>query len=168
MKKFVAIIMSLIMMFSLIGCGATSEPIITEVETEVESTVVESPSRITLYDADGIVFAVGTELEYDDSWEGNENYSLNIYIENNTDRDLHFRFDRESVNGYTYYTSWGTDIEAGKKQNTSVAFYETWLADCGIVEPISEYEFDLVIGDYNFETYEVTNSFSNEFIVNFE
>jgi hypothetical protein len=75
-------------------------------------------------------------------------YAVSVYMENKTDRNLMFSWDKVSVNGYMIEPFWATSVNAGKKACSTINFSSTDLDSNGITE-ISNIEFTLLVSDYD-------------------
>lgn len=79
-------------------------------------------------------------------------YTLHVYMENNTDRNLMYAWDKVSVNGFMVDPFWAMSVAAGKKACSEITFSRSQLEDNGITD-ISDIEFTLLVSDYdNWET----------------
>ena len=77
---------------------------------------------------------------------GDWGFTFNVFCENKTNKPMGFYMDYVSVNGYMCDPFWGTDIPAGKKENTSFSFSTSTLSELG-VSVIEEVTFDLRVTD---------------------
>lgn len=75
-------------------------------------------------------------------------YSLWVYLENKTDKNLMFSWDLVSVNGKMLDPYWAMAVAAGKKACSEVIFNRTDLEEIGITD-ISDVEFTLTVSDYD-------------------
>jgi hypothetical protein len=85
-----------------------------------------------------------TGTEQDSLW----GYTLKIFLENKTDKDLMFSVDDVSVNGFMCDPFWASTVSAGKKANEKVTFSEAAFAENGI-EVVDEITFTLHVYDSN-------------------
>ena len=83
-------------------------------------------------------------LEKDSIW----GYSLKLFIENKTDKELMFSMDKVSVNGFMCDPFWGTTVTAGMKANDEASFLNSSLESIGVETP-SYFEFELRVYDDN-------------------
>lgn len=161
MKKVLASILMITMLFSLAACsmgnGPTIDQDIKDVETvaddedETESTTAAkdevSIDEQVVVDQDDVKI---TAKSLSTSWMGPE---LNILIENNSTIDLCVQIRNESVNGYMVDTIFSEDVTAGKKSNTSIICSTQALTECGITT-FTEIEFFFhVFKNDDWETY---------------
>jgi hypothetical protein len=84
----------------------------------------------------------------DDAFDDASSYVLQVYIENNTDRNLMYAWDLVSVNGKMIDPFWAVSVTAGKKACTEITFYRSELEANGITE-VSDIEFELIVSDYD-------------------
>lgn len=181
MKKFIALLICVILVVGSMGCsgGASQEQqieVVTEQNTpdsnKIENDGIPAQSDITeqvsapvsdmnaevtleeqlLVDEKNIkITAKGLKA---DSFYGPE---IQLLIENNTDKDLTVQTRASSVNGYMVDASMSAEVAAGKKANDSLTFYSSDLELCGI-ETIAEAEwmFHIFTSD-GWDTYLDTN-----------
>ncbi len=74
--------------------------------------------------------------------------TIKVLCENKTTKALMFSVDDVSVNGYMIDPFWATEIAAGKKENSTMSFSKTTLAECGI-DMLDEVTFTLKVYDSN-------------------
>lgn len=177
MKKLIAILLAMMLVFSTAACGASEEvpentsadPVATEPQetqdnreeedpTEPEEPEVELPEFSTnatieetvLYDENDVRITA-TELTYN-SYAA----ELGVVIENNSDKDLSFiansvGYSCNSVNGYMIPDGYlNCDVAPGKKANDQITLSLDQLMLYGIYE-IADLEvgFDISDDDYN-------------------
>ena len=75
-------------------------------------------------------------------------YTVYVYLENNTDRNLMYAWDMVSVNGCMIDPFWAASVAAGKKACSEITFYRSDLENNGI-EDVSGIEFTLTVSDYD-------------------
>lgn len=73
-------------------------------------------------------------------------YTLNVFLENKTDKELMFSVDGVSVNGYMCDPFWASIVSAGKKANQQVSFSESDFENNGISE-VTDITFTLNVYD---------------------
>lgn len=136
MKKWLALLLALIMLFSVTACTGDSSKDDDEKEknkgndnapeiTFTEQVVVDNESctiKITGVDPDDVF-----------------GYALNVYLENKTDEKLMFSVDYASTNGVENDPFFASEVEAGKKENTTINFY-------GELDEIVGYYSDIFLG----------------------
>ena len=71
-------------------------------------------------------------------------YTLQIYTENETDRELSFEFSDVTVNGVDMEPFWIQYVNAGRKAVSEAEFYLGYFEDSGITE-VEEIEFKLIV-----------------------
>ncbi len=177
MKKFLAILLALLLTLSLVACGSanndpsTDDPANTsstdtqkpdddnETQGDDDSNVLYEPREFKkgatieetiLVDESGVKITA-TELTY-----GNYSAELELVIENNSDKDLSFiansvGYSCNSVNGYMVPEGYlNCDVAAGKKANDTISIGYDTLMLYGIFE-IADIEvgFDISDDDYN-------------------
>lgn len=173
MKRFFAMFLALLLIFSFYACGNTSD---TETETDtqhqtesqeadnlqISDTPVKSKektgvfnknasiSETVMYDENGVKITA-TGLDY-------TNYSveLNLVLENNSGKDLSFisgsmGYSCNSVNGYMVSDGYlNCDVANGKKANDTISFSYDNLMICGISE-IADIEIGFDISDESYK-----------------
>lgn len=90
-----------------------------------------------LVDTDDVTVIV-TGYEYDDVW----GYTVNLYLENNTETEVMFSAGDASVNGYMIDPFYADSVPAGRCAFSSMSWYEDDLEENGISD-IEEIEFQL-------------------------
>lgn len=78
--------------------------------------------------------------------EGSGGYTLNVYLENRTDKNLMFSLDGVSVNGFMCDPYWAAGVSAGMKVNETVSFPKEALARNGTGE-VTQISFTLTVYD---------------------
>ncbi|MBR4290610.1 MAG: hypothetical protein IKT52_08220 [Oscillospiraceae bacterium] len=74
--------------------------------------------------------------------------TLHVYLENKTDRNLMYSWDRVSVNGFMADPFWAASVAAGKKACAEITFSRSDFEANGITE-VSDIEFSLLVSDYD-------------------
>lgn len=164
MKKFFALLLALVMVFSLAACGSgntgsddSRNDDISSENAEIKETdapsgsdgeaVVEFPvgvDHVVLSNEDFLVTLTGTEMD-------GGNCIVRIYIENYTDSTAVFSLTNVSVNGLMFDPFWADDVTGGAKSNGEIIFLTEDLALSG-VDAITNMAFTLYI--YDDETWE--------------
>ncbi len=75
-------------------------------------------------------------------------YTLQVYLENKTGKELMFSVDKVSVNGYMCDPFWAASVSAGKKSNEQISFSASDFEANGI-EVVEEISFTLNVYDNN-------------------
>ena len=110
----------------------------------VESGTASNFSQV-LIDNDDLYFAIKSVR--DNAALG---YEWKIYVENRTDRNLMFSFEKVSVNGVMCDPFWAEVINAGKKGNCEI----TWMRDSLQEKQIGDVtEVDFTLNVYNDDDY---------------
>lgn len=147
MKKYLAMMLALIMCFAFTACGSddsgsTDSGDSAEVEESAEQTADDSAfEEIVLFDTDEATMKV-TGYDPDSMW----GFELKIYCENKTDKTLMFAVDDASVNGYMMDPAFATEVAAGKKENTEMTWYTDDLETNGI-ESVEDIEMKITVYD---------------------
>jgi len=161
MKKITCAIMALLMVLSMAACAAsdagqeTAKPTegtaatkpstgsttpATKPTTESTSAPTEATKEFekqVLVDNDRITVTV-TGVKMDPIW----GYTLQVFLENKTDKNLMFSLADVSVNGFMVDPLWAESVAPGKMSNTEIHFSEKSFKDNGI-ETVEELEFVL-------------------------
>ena len=86
-------------------------------------------------------------IEWADAEDASE-YTVYVYMENKTDRNLMYAWDMVSVNDIMVEPYWATVVAAGKKACSEITFQRAELAENGI-ETVENIEFNLTVSDYD-------------------
>ena len=100
---------------------------------------------------DQVVLADNEDLRFVIEWADEEDssaYTVYVYMENKTDRNLMYAWDLVSVNDVMIDPFWAMSVAAGKKACSEVTFYRSELESNGIAE-VSDIEFTLLVSDYD-------------------
>ena len=150
MKKFICILMILVLAFSLFACSngddsdkKDNDKNVGKVDKADDNTVTEQkkPERSTieetvLVDEGGLkVTALSIEYDYMRLYTG-----VNLLIENNMGCDITLHCWEGSVNGYALEPGLATEVKNGESANDTVYFYNSAIERCDI-ETISYFEF---------------------------
>ena len=84
----------------------------------------------------------------DDSFDDASSYVLQIYMENNSDRNLMYSWDLVSVNGKMIDPFWATSVTAGKRACSEISFSRSDL-EANDITDVSSIEFKLIVSDYD-------------------
>ena len=158
MKKFIAILLSILMIFSLTACGGdvvedtapdttiestdnapTSDP--SEDETVVDAVVF---NPITLVSNDRVIFKVTSEPYRDDFWDA---YTIDVYVENPTNDTIYVALVETSVNDCMIDPYFTVEIAEGKKANECFSFMKEDLDRNNITESIDKIAFKVAVYD---------------------
>lgn len=99
--------------------------------------------EIVLVDNSDMLFQISA-VENDPLW----GYTLKLYIENRTEKDLTFTVENVSVNGFMCDPFWAASVTAGKKSNSNLFWFESSFAQNGITD-VNEICFTLQVYDSN-------------------
>ena len=142
----------------LIGCSTTSpdsetgtDPVQTTMKPEEITTVPVTTTQpetnepafeqIVMVDNENCTVIIKS-VEPDNLF----GYTLNVFLENKTDKELMFSVDDVSVNGYMCDPFWASTVSAGKKANQQISFSESDFEENGIKE-VSEITLTLNVYD---------------------
>lgn len=118
MKKWLAILLALVMLLAVVACSAGSS----NEKEEKEGNGNDNAPDITfteqvVIDNEMCTIKI-TDIDPDDVF----GYALKVYLENKTDKKLMFAVEEASINGVEADPYFASEVEAGKKENTSVDF----------------------------------------------
>lgn len=134
----------------LVGEAFTLYPLGEDAVQPYTHTALED--EIVLFDDENCTMIV-TGFDPDNIW----GYTVNVYLENKTDKNLMFSIDGAAVNGFMCDPFWAETVAAGKRSNTSISWSESDFEENGInaVEsltlPITVYDADDWAADHLIE-----------------
>ena len=155
-KKFLTIIAVLALVLTMVACSSAgsdtetgTDPVTTTspLQTTVPATTTQPETtalkfeQITLVDNENCTVIVKS-IDPDNLF----GYTLNVFLENKTDKELMFSVDDASVNGYMCDPFWVSTVSAGKKANKQISFSESDLEANGITE-VTDITFTLNVYD---------------------
>ena len=162
MNKIFALIAVMALAVSMAACSSsadaeTSQPEGSTATTTPSTQSTTTPStqattapttepaskEIVLADTDDVTVKITGVDE-----EGMLGYTLNVYLENNTDLELMFTVENVSVNGFMVDPLWADTVDAGKKANETISFLQSDFEKNGI-ETVEEITLTLRIYDNN-------------------
>lgn len=152
-QKLFSIFAVFAMVMSLIGCSSQNP----EAETGTDPTPVQTTAPPTTAQPETTPRFHETVLVDDDNCtviikgidpDNLFGYTLNVYLENKTDKELMFSVDDVSVNGFMCDPFWASTVSAGKKANEQINFLESEFEKNGIQE-VKEISFTLNVYDSN-------------------
>ena len=108
----------------------------------------ETPDAQVVADDENVRFVI----EWADG-EDTSKFTVYVYLENKTDRNLMYSWDMVSVNGYMIDPFWAVSVAAGKRACSEITFYGSDLEANGI-EEVSDVEFTLLVSDYDDDDWE--------------
>ena len=169
MNKIICLALAILMLFGgLVACGNVNPevtdptmtniitiPAITEAPTE---PILNADTEYIIAQDDNVSFII-KGAPYDDRIWGT---AIDVYLENNTNKNLMFTIDEVSINGYMVNPLFATTVAAGKKENTSITIFADDMTKNNVTR-IENIEFtlhiynadDLLEADILEETYSV-------------
>jgi hypothetical protein len=152
-KKILSFVFAAMLALSLVACGSAesettgtakpSNPTGSSSSTQ-EGTKPSGTSKEQVLVEDENITVKVTGTQEDSLW----GYTVKVYLENNTDKDLMFSVDDVSVNGFMCDPFWASTVAAGKKANEKITFSEKSFEENGI-EAVEEITFTLHVYDSN-------------------
>ena len=152
-KRFFVTLSAFALLIPLAACGAApsteetgtaTEPSASESTPSTEETKQEEKfTPLTLVDNDQVTVTI-SDVEEKGFW----GYTLKVFLENKTDKQLMFTTDAVSVNGFMCDPFWATSVAAGKKANENISFSESDFEKNNI-KSVEEIVFTLRIYDSN-------------------
>lgn len=121
--------------------GVPAVPHTTPPETTVPEQDASEP-MVLVENADICVKITG--VENDPVW----GYTLNVYLENKTDKELMFTVDDVAINRYMCDPFWAETVAAGMKSHSSINWFESSLQQNSISD-VEEISFTLRVYDAN-------------------
>lgn len=165
MKKIFALLLALCMVFGMVACGSEPTPDVVPNEVITDTapeTTTPQFNEVVVAETDDFVFTIkGTEV--DEMWG---TWGIKVHIENKTDKTLMFSWQDVSVNGYMIDPFWATEVAAGKKENTTICFYDTQFEENDITT-VEDVEFRLWIYHTDEETWDMTDYLDEVFTITF-
>lgn len=172
MKTITSLALIILMALSMTACGSSggneTTPSTTESTSEstTQATTGETTAattspvfgEIVLVDNDDCTFKI-TGVDESSIW----GYTLKVFLENKTDKELMFTLDNTSVNGFMCDPYWAESVAPGMKSNTTVSWFETDFEENGI-ETVEEIIFTLRVYDNN--DWAAADILKEEFTVN--
>lgn len=158
MKKIRYPIIAVLATMVLAACGSRTEPTTPETTTPPasiapvtpnnappETTVPEQDelSPTVLVDNDQVCVKI-TGTEVDPIW----GYTLNVYLENKTDKELMFTVDNVAINRYMCDPFWAESVAPGMKSHSSISWFDSNLKENSISD-VQEISFTLRVYDSN-------------------
>ena len=155
MKKLIGAIMAIAMITALCACNNTTSNGTTAPAAQTTAPQTTAPAEtqptetspafeeIILADEENITVKI-TGIEEDNIW----GYTLKVFLENKTDKELMFTVDSVSVNGFMCDPFWAVTVAPGMKANEKISISETDFADNGI-ETVENITFTLRSYDSN-------------------
>lgn len=153
MKKLIAILLSTILVLSLAACSGnepqptdpgTTRPAATDpvIQTPTDPPVVPMEMGETvIIDNENCTFTI--ESASQNAYVG---MTVEVLLENKTDKTLLFTWNNTSVNGFMHDPFWAEEVAAGKKAKSTIHFDTYQLEEYG-VESVDEIQFTLYVYD---------------------
>ena len=147
-KRIILTLAALVLVLSLAACGgapSTNETLNDPSVSVSEPQPSQAPgfSPLTLVDNDQFTVKI-TGIDTRGFW----GYTLKVFIENKTEKELMFSTEDVSVNGFMCDPFWAVSVAAGKKANEEISFSEGDFEKNGI-ESVEEIVFTLSVYDSN-------------------
>ena len=124
----------------------------------VTTAPAEEFQPLVLVDNEDITFTV-TAIEDDPLW----GYTLKVYLENKTDKQLMFSAGNVSVNGFMCDPYWAQTVDAGKRSNTGISWFGSDFEENGI-DAVTDITFTLRV--YDSSDWLAEDIFTDTFTVN--
>lgn len=151
-KKVIVTALTFMLTLSLAACAPASETgtsAPTTGTTAAPTTTIpattkpEAPAfkEIVLADNEDVTVKI-TSIEEDAIF----GYTLKVFLENKTDKELIFTVDDVSVNGFMCDPFWAQSVAAGKKSNSSLSWLSSSFEENGI-ELVEDINFTLRVYD---------------------
>ena len=115
--------------------------------TGLDPATLDFPPRA---ETDGqVVIADNADIRFViEGAEDAASYTLNVYMENKTDKNLMYTWDNVSVNGFMVDPFWAAGVGAGKQLYSQISFFGSDLEQQGI-EAVAKIDFTLAAIDYD-------------------
>lgn len=153
MKKLIVILLSATLAVSLAACSGTEpQPTDSAITQPAETIpVTQAPTEppvvpmemgeMVIIDNENCSFVIKSASQ--NAYVG---MTVEVLLENKTDKTLLFTWNNTSVNGFMHDPFWAEEVAAGKKANSTVSFDTYQLENYG-VESVDEIEFTLYVYD---------------------
>ena len=153
MKKLITILLSALLVLNLAACSGTepqptnpgsTQPAET---TPVAQTPTEPPvvpmemGETVIIDNENCTFTIKSASQ--NAYVG---MTVEVLLENKTDKTLLFTWNNTSVNGFMHDPFWAEEVAPGKKANSTINF-DTYQLESYGVESVDEIEFTLHVYD---------------------
>lgn len=144
-KSIIAIIVAVVIIlmggFFLFGNNDPKVASISNDGSQVED--VSSYEEVVLVENEDCVFSFKT-IERN---EVNGTYDINLYLENKSDDLQFYSVESLSINGYVLDVPWGTELNAGMKENTAIYIYDDYIKDAGVPMPMKDIVLEVWIAE---------------------
>lgn len=148
MKRIIALLLAVMMVFCLCACGGEDTSGTNGGDTAKEATTDKAKPKEVNYPETVLVdneYCTFTVKSID---ANSSTYTLNVALENKSDVDLMFAVEYTSVDGWMLDPFWAETVTAGMKSNSSICWGTSALKDCGITD-VNCINFRLRIYDDN-------------------
>lgn len=154
-KKLLSALSAVMLIPTLAACsGNTDANAATTATTSASESVTDAPitsteetaasfEEIILADTEHCTFKI-TSIDADNIW----GYTLNVYLENKTEKELMFSLDDVAVNGFMCDPFWASTVAPGMKANEEISFSDSDFEKNGI-EDVTDITFTLQVYDAN-------------------
>lgn len=139
LKKLLSLILALALVFTFMACDSKDRD--HDDEDEEDSAVAENEDKETIIEKDDVItFEEQVVVDNDDMTiiiqsidpDGTWGYTLDLYLENKTDKNLMFSAENANINDVMCDPFFATSVSAGKKANESLSFDNETLEAIGI------------------------------------
>ena len=117
MKKWLALMLAVVMLLAMTACSGGSSS-----EDKEEKKGNDNAPKVTFTEQMVVDNDVCTIKITGIDPDGMFGYTLDVYLENKTDKNLMFSVDEASTNGVDNDPYFSSEVAAGKKENTSIDF----------------------------------------------
>ena len=137
MKKLLCSALA-VLALTLAACGSTSNSAIetpstdantSQSTTQATETMVDTATfeELTLANDENVTVKI-TAIDENNFW----GYTLKVFLENKTDKELMFTVESVSVNGFMCDPFWAASVAPGMKANDEISFSESDFENNGI------------------------------------
>ena len=157
MKKLFALLLAIVMIFCMVACGSSDDDNDDEKGSKKESSSKKEEEKITfeetvIVDNEYLTFTVN-EIDPKGDW----GYTLEITMENKSDKDMDVYFRDTYVNDVACSPVFYAELPAGETVEEKAYFTEESLEDAGI-ESITKFDFCA----YAFDAADYITEYCNE------
>ena len=162
MKRMICLILALALVFTMVACGGTEEPVVTtatEVTVEVDEAVVPETTEATEATEPETTEAPNTVMPVENVLLDNESCTfsfgptsvsemaamqINVTCVNKTQETLVFSWNNVSVCGFMYNPNWAVTVPAGETLVSAVEI-DTYALETMDIHAVDEITFQLHI-----------------------
>ena len=151
MKKIIALLLALLLVFSLAACGGEKEEKESgKLQIDIEKDETFNPEDYlsdyyfpeTVLKDNDVATAKILSIDPNGDW----GFTLELYLENKTDKTLMFSVEDAAINHVLVDPFFATELSAGQKTTEEVAFSNETIAEYGI-ENVAKITFTLSATD---------------------